>query len=308
MAFDIAKFIARFAEEARDHIDTLNRGLVELEKNPNDEENINAIFRAAHTIKGSSRMLKLTAVTEVAHKLEDALGALREKRISHSRELAGLLFRGVDALAAMIENVSAGEQITMDNVSLCEALAQTAENVSPSGSLPTDSAALENNQAEPDHMAIPSGQTDVGPHLAQPVKPVSPSESIRVKSEKLDDLIRLMGEVVSHRNKLKQRILDISVLEREAKQTLDVCSRVCDGESLANARSVHRGLKQLLTVMKQDKTLQDILTAEFQEKALMLRMVPLSSVFDPLHRLVRDIANALGKDLDFEIEGERDRA
>ncbi|MDP2158341.1 MAG: Hpt domain-containing protein, partial [Nitrospirota bacterium] len=108
MAFDVKKFIARFVEEARDHIEALNRGLVELEKNPGDEENINAIFRAAHTIKGSSRMLKLTAITEVAHKLEDALGELREKRIAHTRELAGLLFRGVDAVSAMIEMVSAG--------------------------------------------------------------------------------------------------------------------------------------------------------------------------------------------------------
>jgi len=303
MAFDIAKFIARFAEEAREHVEALNRGLVELEKNPGDEENLNAIFRAAHTIKGSSRMLKLTTITEVAHKLEDALGSLREKRISHSPELAGLLFRGVDALAAMIEKVSVGEQISMDNVALCEALAQAAQDSLPAGSASAGSEPVKKNQAESDHLAVPGIRSDSEPPSAQPAKPASPSESIRVKSEKLDDLIRLMGEVVSHRNKLKQRILDVSVLEREAKQTLDVCSRVCDGESLANARSLHRGLKQLLTVMKQDKTLQDILTAEFQEKALMLRMVPLSSVFDPLHRLVRDISNALGKDLDFEING-----
>ncbi len=304
MAFDIAKFIARFAEEARDHVEALNRGLVELEKNPGDEENINAVFRAAHTIKGSSRMLKLTAITDVAHKLEDALGALREKRIASTPELAGLLFRCADALAAMIEKLSLGEEISMDNVSLCEDLGRAAEGGFSSGSLCPVSTAPEKAEAAPDHVAMIGGHAEsIGPCTGEPAKPAASTESIRVKSEKLDDLIRLMGEVVSHQNKLKQRIRDLSVLEREAKRTLDICAQVCDGESHANARSLHMGLKQLLSVMRQDKTMQDILTAEFQEKALMLRMVPLSTVFDPLHRLVRDIANTLGKDLDFEVNG-----
>ncbi|MBI5633964.1 MAG: hybrid sensor histidine kinase/response regulator [Nitrospirae bacterium] len=303
MAFDVAKFIARFVEEARDHVEALNRGLVELEKNPGDEENINAIFRAAHTIKGSSRMLKLTAITDVAHKLEDALGALRDKRITHTRELAGLLFRGVDAVSAMIQNVSAGQLITMDNVPLCESLTKAAEGSLPDESPATGSEVHEGIKTAPVYDAVPPGTAE-SVESASPLqtKPAS-SESIRVKSEKLDDLIRLMGEVVSHQNKLKQRIIDISVLEREAGKALDVCSRFCDGTAVSGVRSLYMGLKQLLSVVKQDKTLQDILTTEFQEKALMLRMVPLSTVFDPLHRLVRDISNSLGKDLDFEIEG-----
>ncbi|MBI5846992.1 MAG: hybrid sensor histidine kinase/response regulator [Nitrospirae bacterium] len=304
MAFDVAKFIVRFVEEAREHIGGLNRGLVELEKNPGDEENINAIFRAAHTIKGSSRMLKLTAITEVAHKLEDALGALREKRIAHTRELADLLFNSVDALAAMIQKVSDGQQITMDNLPLCEALAQAAGGALSAGSQEKGNAVQEATEAVSACVDVPLIQPErPEPTPPQQAKPASSSESIRVKSDKLDDLIRLMGEVVSHQNKLKQRIMDISVLEREAKRTLDVCSLVCDGSSLTNARDLHMGLKQLLSVMRQDKTMQDILTTEFQEKALMLRMVPLSTVFDPLHRLVRDIADSLGKELDFEIEG-----
>ena len=103
MAFDMKKFIARFVEESREHVTRLNDGLIALEKNPDDSETIHAIFRSAHTIKGSSRMLKLATITELAHKLEDALGALREKKIAHSKELADLLFRGIDAISDMIE-------------------------------------------------------------------------------------------------------------------------------------------------------------------------------------------------------------
>ena len=52
MAFDIAKFTARFVEEARDHIAYLNNGLVELEKSPDNAENINAIFRLPTRSRG----------------------------------------------------------------------------------------------------------------------------------------------------------------------------------------------------------------------------------------------------------------
>ncbi len=50
MAIDMAKFMARFVEEAREHINKLNEGLITLERNPDDAETINAVFRSAHTI------------------------------------------------------------------------------------------------------------------------------------------------------------------------------------------------------------------------------------------------------------------
>ena len=126
MALDMAKFLARFVEEARDHIEKLNNGLVHLEKNPDDGETINSIFRSAHTIKGSSRMMKLTSITEVAHKMEDVLGALREKKIKHSKELADLLFKGIDAVTEMINMTAAGQAVTADYTSLCDELARRA--------------------------------------------------------------------------------------------------------------------------------------------------------------------------------------
>ncbi|MBA4372719.1 MAG: hybrid sensor histidine kinase/response regulator [Thermodesulfovibrio sp.] len=305
MAFDIKKFVARFAEEAREHIEGLNRGLVELEKNPSDSENLNAIFRAAHTIKGSARMLKLAAITELAHRLEDVFGALREKRIAPNRELASLLFKGVDALAVLVEAVSSGDQTSTADAALCEALTQAAEGAPAAGTLPT-AVAVEDKR--PDAAAcvddLPAGTEYREAQSPQQSKSVPAAESIRVKSEKLDDLIRLMGEVVSHQHKLKQHILDIGALEHEAASNVGLCARGAGGEAfLENARSLHMGLKQLLSLTRQDKILQDILTTEFQEKALRLRMVPLETVFDPLHRLVRDISDSLGKEVDFEVLG-----
>src|SRR5208283_2838189 len=137
MALDMAKYLARFVEEARDHVTKLNEGLVRLEKDPEDAETTNAIFRSAHTIKGSARMMKLTPISEVAHKLEDCLGAVREKKIRYSRELADLLFKGTDAISEMIEKTSAGQELDMDNAALCEELTKAAEGQPvPEGAVP----------------------------------------------------------------------------------------------------------------------------------------------------------------------------
>ena len=294
MALDSAKYTALFVEEVRDHVANLNSGLVELEKNPDGAENINAIFRAAHTIKGSSRMVKLLAITEVAHKMEDALGALRERKISHSRELADLLFRGLDAVSTMIETVAGGQPITLDTRALCESLAQAARGAQPK---PTPGSA-----PGPAPAATAGGKGGaVGPGVSR--EPLPAADSIRVKTGKLDELIRLMGEVVSHQNKLKQRIREVAALEREATRLADLLGQQAAGVPFEAARSLRTGLKQLLSAVKQDKTLQDILTVEFQEKALGMRMVPVSLLFEPLHRLTRDLAAAMGKAVEFTTEG-----
>ena len=73
MALDIRRFIQRFVEEAADHLPRLREGISALEQGAADKERINELFRSAHTLKGSSRMLKLTPITAVAHSMEELL-------------------------------------------------------------------------------------------------------------------------------------------------------------------------------------------------------------------------------------------
>ena len=97
MALDIKKFIARFVEEAKDHLNRLTQGLAALEQGM-DAELINGLFRSAHTLKGSSRMLKLEPITQVAHSLEDLLSALRDQHLTIGSQVSGLLYQGVDEI------------------------------------------------------------------------------------------------------------------------------------------------------------------------------------------------------------------
>ena len=78
MALDIRRFIQRFVEEAADHLPRLREGISALEQGHADREQVNELFRAAHTLKGSSRMLKLVPITALAHSTEELLSALRD--------------------------------------------------------------------------------------------------------------------------------------------------------------------------------------------------------------------------------------
>jgi len=110
MAFDRSKFIPRFIEDANDHLHAMNQGLVALVETPSDSSLVDAVFRAAHTIKGSSRMMKLIHISDMAHVLEDVLDGLRKEKIAYSNAISTVLFEGMDALSKMMESLSQGEE------------------------------------------------------------------------------------------------------------------------------------------------------------------------------------------------------
>lgn len=127
MAFDKKKFLARFIDEANDHIKQLNAGLLILEKNPDDKDTLNAVFRSAHTIKGSSRMMKLIPVSELSHKIEDVLDSVRQKKIKPTKQVSELLFRGIDTIETMLESLSAGNELEDIPEKLCQELYKAAQ-------------------------------------------------------------------------------------------------------------------------------------------------------------------------------------
>jgi chemotaxis protein histidine kinase CheA len=308
MVLDTARFMTRFVGEARDHVTKLNDGLVRLEKDPGDEETINSVFRSAHTIKGSARMMKLGSVADVAHRVEDALGALRERRIRHSRDLADVLFRGIDTIAGLIEDVAAGRTPAADTAAICAELARAAEGMASAESPGPAAPAVARNEEAPDvEGPVPPPSGPALP-LERGVKPGA-GETVRVEAERLDELFRLMGEIVSHQSRLKRRLSEVRDVERVAERNALAAKRLA-GETAGTARenaleaaALHELLERLGASMRDDAALQELLTSELQEKALVLRMLPLATVFDTLPRAVRDLARSLGKEVDLVVEG-----
>lgn len=91
-----------FKDESDEHLNNINKCLLELEKRPDDAAIIAELFREAHSIKGSARMLGVVSIQNLAHKMEDLLGLAKDKTIIVSPEIIDILCRGVDAIVRIM--------------------------------------------------------------------------------------------------------------------------------------------------------------------------------------------------------------
>jgi two-component system chemotaxis sensor kinase CheA len=292
MAFDLTRFISRFVEEAREHLARLGSGLATLERDPADREAINALLRSAHTVKGSSRMLKLAAITETVHRLEDLLGAVRDGRQPYTAELGRLLLRGVDALAGLVEHLAGGgapAALPAADPELCAALAAAAGSPPPAAG-PLPPAAPEPTPTEP----APTEPAPIAPNAPPAVRT---PDTVRVRLAQLDDLVKLQGEVVSSHARMQQRLLDLQALIR-ALPPPPAEAGAADPWSAHGARL--RGFAQAL---RDDVQAQERLMEELHDRALVMRMLPLAMIFDGAGRMVRELARSVGKEADCTVGG-----
>lgn len=291
MAIDIKRFLARFVEEAREHLRLIEAGIAQLEKNPADMDAIHAIFRSAHTIKGSSRMLKLGSITETAHALEDVLGILRETKLAFTPELGRLLQRSCDAIATLVDKVEEGETLPLADEHICAALRAFATGEQKP---PADDASATSLEKQPES---PTTQAST-PQTSDPSKLTSRQESnqdhrlktsatVRVSLSKIDELIKLMGEVISSHARLRQRLLDVRTMERELNLSEQAQARL------------HRFGRTL----QDDVFSQELLMEELHNKALIMRMLPLAIVFEPAARMVRELGRSMDKEVECSVTG-----
>ncbi|RMV42549.1 CheW-like protein:ATP-binding region [Pseudomonas syringae pv. papulans] len=101
-----------FIVEARELLQAMEESLLQLESEPGDQDAIGAVFRAAHTIKGSAGLFGLTPIVSFTHIVEDVLDRLREGSVSVSAELIAVLLKSGDHMLELIDVVaSRGEQL-----------------------------------------------------------------------------------------------------------------------------------------------------------------------------------------------------
>ncbi len=98
-----------FLEEASEHLATLENGLLQLEKDPDDRSVLDELFRSAHTIKGSAALVKLTETSAVAHRLEDTLEALRDGSATSSHQKVDAMLFALDKIKELVSLAASGE-------------------------------------------------------------------------------------------------------------------------------------------------------------------------------------------------------
>jgi len=104
---DVSQYLEIFVEETKEHLQSLNEHLLILEKEPENQETINEIFRAAHSLKGMAGTMGYKRMQRLTHDMENLFSEIRNGKMKASSELVDVLFRGLDALEGYLNNIIA---------------------------------------------------------------------------------------------------------------------------------------------------------------------------------------------------------
>jgi chemotaxis protein histidine kinase CheA len=122
------QIIHYFIEEAQEHLETVEQGLLDLAEVISDAERVNEMFRAAHSIKGGAAMLGFEGIQATAHKLEDCFKILRDHPVHIDQKLETLFLKGYDALKALVEELATSSTMSLRPEFVAEILSGSAAN------------------------------------------------------------------------------------------------------------------------------------------------------------------------------------
>lgn len=297
-----AALIQDFVVESEELLQGMDQDMVTLESSPQDADLLNRIFRALHTIKGTSSFLGFEPIVRLSHRAEDVLNAVRRGEIHLQRPAMDALLASRDQLGLMLQHIRQGGLQTYNLDSLLQELEDALKPHAPPtlGELLVHDnvitpSTLREVLAEQAASAQPRrlGEILVEKGLSSPAQvgdalvrqkeiagaaAASTSPTLRVEARKLDELINLIGELVLERNRLVQLGRDFSSGTRPASE--------------------------LNSVFGQSAARLSFITEELQSAGLKTRMVPIETVFRKFPRMVRDVAHTLQKEAELVLRGQ----
>ena len=204
---DTDKYRDMFLSEAKEHIDSMNQSLLELEKNPSELQLISSMFREAHTLKSMAATMNYQETARLCHAVEDVLDGLKKKK-ARASDYIDTLFQCFDTLELTLKNISENKK-ELDTAALVEKL-QTLLTA-------TDSREKTQVEDRADKSAEQSPEQSV-------LSAVSRVESVEVKVERLDLLMNLTEELLIARLRLN-RSRD-ALQDTELSAAVDVLGRL----------------------------------------------------------------------------------
>ena len=278
MAIDLKKFVLRFIDEANGHLHTVKEGAFLLSSGESSDAQIGEMFRAAHTLKGGARMLKLQSIADVTHQLEEILSELRDKKLAPDQQLGTLILQACDYISDQLAQLSATDgnnQLPPADEALCERLARASRGEMDSSAEQSTPPPLEKPFRALNLEAVDNG--------------LKQASSVRVRLEKLDDLINILGEVVASHDRLEQQVQSLANLGPRLAQM--------------DAAQLRQQIVQFSRQFKEDFQVQHLQMFELYDVATTIRMLPVSMLFEPVSTQVRELATALNKQVDCRILG-----
>jgi two-component system chemotaxis sensor kinase CheA len=290
---EMKEIIDDFIVESSELIEKVVQDIVEIEKNP-DDEIINGIFRAVHTIKGTSSFLGFNTLSNLSHKAEDVLGRIRKKEMEPDAEIADTLLEALDLMKLMIEDIREKGAEDRDVSNTLQKLEQLnkADSRKKLGEILIEEGVisakeceelLEKQKQEGDKKL---GEIVVEEKLItekQLTKVLAKQQAhkeeqtIRIDVKKLDELMNLVGELVLGKN----RLILLDSLARKGSNNNGILDSLGDVTNYVEA-----------------------VTNDLQLAVMRARLVPIGKLFSKVPRLVRDLSGEFKKQIELKMEGE----
>ncbi|MBW3504207.1 MULTISPECIES: hybrid sensor histidine kinase/response regulator [unclassified Pseudomonas] len=327
-----ASLLELFSLEAEAQTQVLNAGLLALERNPTQADQLEACMRAAHSLKGAARIVGVDAGVSVSHVMEDCLVSAQEGRLYLQREHIDALLQGTDLLMRIATpGNTVGPQDIDAYVAHMNELLDPSAPVAPSVQVaPPDfdvsQLLLMPTPVAPEPVIDVPAQAQVEPQVSpEPVRrPQRLTESgervLRVTAQRLNSLLDLSSKSLVETQRLKPFLVTLQRLKRMQSTNLRAMDTLSEQlkvmglgheaeEALIDARRILAESQQLLG--EQTAELDEFCWQAGQraqmlyDTALACRMRPFADVLVGQERMVRDLGRALGKQIRLEIEGEK---
>lgn len=275
-----------FLSECQECLDLAEAALLRLESEPHDQESVNTVFRSFHTIKGTSAFLGLSAISILAHQAEELLSDIRDRKIPYQDSVADLSLRALDLMKLLLFEVHGAVQgRAMSKPDGYDSLLSAFRSGTKGWKLGADTSLSETRSSpESGPLEAFSGALEGegggnwkeparnrSPQSSLPLEETSGVETLRVRTDRLDQLIDMVGELVIAQSMVAQDEIVLSVRNQDL------------------ARKVAHSGK---------------IVRELQDLSMSLRMVPLQSTFQKMARLIRDLSRRNQKQVRFVSEGE----
>ncbi|MDJ0900509.1 MAG: Hpt domain-containing protein [Xenococcus sp. MO_188.B8] len=195
------RILGYFIEEAKEHLQTLEQGILNLSTSAQDAEMVNEMFRAAHSVKGGAAMLGYSSIQKTAHRLEDSFKILKDNPVSVDQKLESLFLAGCDHLQDLIERLENSPDFSDEDA--IETLERAESNF----------AVLQSY--------LETLLSDGSPANSQVSKETSPEPPVNIAekvTETLKQMLQLFKQVDSSENRQKLQQLCQSLTELAPEQ------------------------------------------------------------------------------------------
>ena len=302
-----------FRIESGEHLQSLEDGLLRLEKEPGDAAILEELFREAHSLKGASKMLGLKAIEAIAHRFEDLLGGAKSGKSPLTPQAINAMYRCLDSIAKLAEEAFTGKASGIDVAELLSLLNRDKENAKKKN----DKKKEEETESDGEVEGRPPEESAAQPESAEPPHPGTPPpppparhepfriDTIRVETRKLDLLMTHAGELTVAKLRVARRCADMEeLLDRWERIASALRGKEQHGHELELwAGEFSSRLDRVKRAVSDDSSRLESVAGAVEEAILEVRLLPLSTIFNTLPRMVRDLSLECSKSVRMVIEG-----